>query len=399
MANQIDAKSLTIEQYFNLVEGNFSGYTFFIPEYQRPYTWTISQCDKLWQDIVDRQNNTNMEEDSDNYFFGSVISCNKQDQEKNLELIDGQQRTTTFILLMKALLLKINKVLEDATENTMNGQIFRSLRNSRIILTTSLYKIESDMVADQPDYSADLSLYSNNLKALYLNKSNNEKYQEDVYNILKVAYFEEIKPIKIEGKRKENKYTNFYKNFKYFYFKVDLLEKDDLARFTKTFLKRCSIIKIESNSLDQAINLFNSLNGDGQPLSDVDLLYATMYKSAAEKDTIAKEKNIALFTEKWFDLKAEVDILDKNGVCQIESLFMQYMYYIRAKNAVSLEKTVDSTTPGLRKFFKNRDLEGWEYTKNPNFFCDELIRLAKKWNKISQLNITRVLLRLNQNFK
>ena len=74
---------------------------YIIPEYQRAYNWKSNeQCDKLWQDIEDFIN----ERKNDTYFFGSIIINSDSD---NLYIIDRQQSITTFMLLLKALLLQI----------------------------------------------------------------------------------------------------------------------------------------------------------------------------------------------------------------------------------------------------------------------------------------------------
>ena len=80
---------------------------FVIPEYQRGYSWTIVNCDKLWQDIESFIDS----EAEDPYFFGTIIiDCSR---DNCLSLIDGQQRTTTFLLLLKALHLRIKEALRN----------------------------------------------------------------------------------------------------------------------------------------------------------------------------------------------------------------------------------------------------------------------------------------------
>lgn len=49
MGKQIEPKLKKIGDYLNIGEKAI----FIIPEYQRPYSWKIEQCDKLWQDIID----------------------------------------------------------------------------------------------------------------------------------------------------------------------------------------------------------------------------------------------------------------------------------------------------------------------------------------------------------
>ena len=53
MAKNIEPKLRKIGDYLKLEEDS----VFVIPEYQRPYSWSIENCDKLWQDIIDFTDN------------------------------------------------------------------------------------------------------------------------------------------------------------------------------------------------------------------------------------------------------------------------------------------------------------------------------------------------------
>ena len=80
-------------------------YQFSIPSYQRPYVWPDEAVLKLFKDINDAR-----VADEPNYFIGTVLTSIEQDEEGNgiYELIDGQQRTTTLMLI--ALAFKMAKV-------------------------------------------------------------------------------------------------------------------------------------------------------------------------------------------------------------------------------------------------------------------------------------------------
>ena len=70
---------------------------FRIPIYQRSYVWTEKHWDALWQDI------TAVAEGNHKHFVGSIIYSREVDEEEELYLvIDGQQRLTTFTLLVAA---------------------------------------------------------------------------------------------------------------------------------------------------------------------------------------------------------------------------------------------------------------------------------------------------------
>jgi hypothetical protein len=61
-----------------------------VPLYQRPYSWTTEEVDQLWEDITG---------DLDaEHFMGSIV-LNNEDKKKP-EVIDGQQRLTTLMLLL-----------------------------------------------------------------------------------------------------------------------------------------------------------------------------------------------------------------------------------------------------------------------------------------------------------
>ena len=78
MAKNIDPKLKKIGDYLKLEESSI----FSIPEYQRAYSWGITQCDKLWQDITAFIDS----DGSDPYFFGTII-VNCLENDKVLSLI------------------------------------------------------------------------------------------------------------------------------------------------------------------------------------------------------------------------------------------------------------------------------------------------------------------------
>ena len=92
MANPQDIftpASLTIKQLFNNSDSLYQ-----IPRYQRPYKWADEQVDKLWDDLTEAYENK-----TESYFLGSVITAAPQDTSSYLDIVDGQQRITTLMIL------------------------------------------------------------------------------------------------------------------------------------------------------------------------------------------------------------------------------------------------------------------------------------------------------------
>ena len=74
------------------------GMGFVIPSYQRPYVWLDEDVIKLFDDIREAYL-----AGEPHYFIGSVLSAVREEGEFSIyELIDGQQRTTTLMLLSLA---------------------------------------------------------------------------------------------------------------------------------------------------------------------------------------------------------------------------------------------------------------------------------------------------------
>jgi len=88
-----------------------------IPNYQRPYKWTAKNVIQLLDDIVDAKN-----ENKETYRVGTLILHNVEGSTYNI--VDGQQRTITFSLLLKALgansISFLDQPLTDNPHNTRN---------------------------------------------------------------------------------------------------------------------------------------------------------------------------------------------------------------------------------------------------------------------------------------
>lgn len=85
----VQTELLTLSKIF---EG---GYQFSIPSYQRPYVWSDDDVLLLFNDVK-----TACENGDEHYFIGTVLSSKLQSNTGLVyELIDGQQRTTTLMLI------------------------------------------------------------------------------------------------------------------------------------------------------------------------------------------------------------------------------------------------------------------------------------------------------------
>lgn len=370
MAKEIEPKLQTIGVYLKKAD------TFRIPEYQRAYSWNITNCDKLWQDI-EAYIEQNAE---DPYFFGTIIiDCSK---EGYLNLIDGQQRTTTFFLLLKAMHLRITDVLGAMAETEAAAVLKRRLQQILDSIFEILYRAD---VGKQIEIEKDWNK-AKNVKILE-NVSINELYKEELKNIVEAKTFADAEKAvyKLPRKQKDNKYTNFFRNFKSFYEKLCTYQESNLYVLANGFLNKCQIIEIKSWQIEQAITMFNSLNSTGMPLSDADIISAQLFSKAPEDVD---------FKGIWEPIIRQADALSQRKVINIDSVLQQFMYINRAKNHEYEEGQL--TTPGVRKYYT---VLRPELLDNPVKICNEFDRILMIWNKIQDYPITKLLLKFNENFK
>ncbi len=389
MTKNIEPKLKRIGDYLKLEDET----VFVIPEYQRAYSWSIDNCDKLWQDINDFAVN----QSRDRYFFGTVI-INCSDDDTKYGLIDGQQRTTTFLLLLKALLLRINQEINQTVNDEDSASLYRGLQERRRRIMGILYKAETEDISDVPDRIKDAEIFKNpSFPFILENYSINELYKDELKKILNAVDYDtaEASVIKIKYKQKDNRYTNFFRNFKFFYEKTKTgndFSPSKLNSIAKIFTENCEIIEIKSWQVEQAITMFNSLNSDGLPLYDSDIISAKLY-AAAEKEGNEKE-----FAEQWKHLNEIIRDLSSIRI-DINSILMQYMYYVRTvkREIISNKNSVDVTTPGLRRYFTEINKEP---ISTPLTMCADMIKLAKIWKKVLELHPQlSVLLKFNENSK
>ena len=62
-----------------------------------------------------------------------------------------------------------------------------------------------------------------------------------------------------------------------------MLSESELNAITKAVTESCEVIEIKSWLVEQAITMFNSLNSDGLPLYDADIISAQLYAEAEKQ--------------------------------------------------------------------------------------------------------------------
>ena len=306
---------------------------FLIPDYQRPYAWNEDDCRTLWEDLFAFifPDNDKDKFNDDEYFLGPIVTFKNNDQS---EIIDGQQRLTTLMLLLRAFYDKFENMKDEqsiTTRNNIAQCIWKTDEFDRP--NKSKLKIDSEVATDDD--------------------------KEEFLSILK------------SGKTNPSQKSRYAKNFRYFQGKIDEFLNEYPGYFPympNRIMKNCILLPIEAESQDTALRIFSTLNDRGLPLSDSDIFKAQFYKmysSIGEKDE---------FIMQWRELETVCsEIFETKSGSPMDELFTRYMYYERA-----LMGNKNTTTEALRKFYEK---DNYELLKSGKVFSN-LIELAYFWNDI-----------------
>ncbi|MBR2215166.1 MAG: DUF262 domain-containing protein [Selenomonadaceae bacterium] len=320
---------------------------FLIPDYQRPYAWGENECQTLWDDLrlfaFPNDDCNNFDSDRDEYFLGPIVMFKN---EGKMEIIDGQQRLTTLMLLLRAFYERYGKMQDE-----------KSIKTSKFI-EQCIWKTDEYGDSDKTVLKINSEVAT-------------EKEKVEFLNILKTG---------TATKGDESNYSN---NYRFFQDKIDQFQKDYPSYFTLfplRIMNNCILLPIEAESQDTALRIFSTLNDRGKPLSDSDIFKAQFYKFYGQKG----EKDS--FITKWKDLEVLCEsIFHPQSGTPMDEIFTRYMYYERAKQGIS-----SNTTEALRKFYEKNS---YALLKKEETF-ENLIDLANFWNDVIGQNAERFSMRV-----
>lgn len=113
---------------------------FIVPVYQRNYDWSISNCKKLFEDIILAYN------EDRKHFTGTIVYIKGSHSSKFDEdiIIDGQQRITTILILLKAILDKAILLSDYKLQSEIPDYLFN--RDSTDEMKIKLKPVKSDSI-------------------------------------------------------------------------------------------------------------------------------------------------------------------------------------------------------------------------------------------------------------
>ncbi|RVZ35954.1 DUF262 domain-containing protein [Helicobacter pylori] len=263
-----------------------------IPIYQRPYQWTEENCKKLLDDLL---SSYEYYKESD-YFCGSLvlitIGTDSATNATTYDVVDGQQRLSTFILLAKVLAtLYNNEVLNNKTsKDFLEKSLGDTDGEKRKRLTFNTIGLNA-----KDDFQGALDFFDD----LDVSKDKNSKSND---------------PSK--GKNSYLKNAICLKNY------LEKKEIENINAFIKWLYFKVTFIKTTCPNISMALRIFSVLNARGLPLHAIDVFKVELLKK------LAKEKDQEEFVSRWNALRQKCS---KN-----ESKFPKRKENKREKNAAEI---------------------------------------------------------------
>lgn len=335
MAELVVSKK-NIKSLLSLSDTGYTEKTYFIPEYQRPYRWSTDECETLWTDIVNFYSALKEPDAPQEYFLGTIVTCTDNGNKNDIDIIDGQQRITSLLLLLRAFYAR----LEESLKSMPDDDAVKGLMDK---ITPCIWRVDemSSKVKDRKDLKI--------ISKVALDKDN-----DDFMNILAT------------GKEQGTK-SSYNANYQFFIKQIkDFCEgMHPWKELCLCILNRCIVLPIECEDLSSALTIFGTLNNRGLPLSDSDIFKAELYKIKSTP----QEKTA--FTDSWKSLEETAN----DGGFTVNDIFRYYTHVIRSKNNVT-DKEI-----GLRRFYAGND-QKFKAFKEEGFF-EEIVDLANFWNTMN----------------
>ncbi len=235
---KVDFDSLDLVPVGSLIKmGQENWLKFFVPAYQRGYRWSAEQAEQFIDDLDEFVFRTGNNHDAFYCIQPLVVKPKVIDNSHYLEVIDGQQRLTTILLLLQAIHQLYHQTLLDSLGDYSFPKFVKAPPKEA-------YEIKYETREDSRVWLSELA--------------------ETLSNETKRNEFD----------NKNCDYSHFVEVFNAVYTKLEAKNKDDLEIFIRTLKKDTYFIWYLPNDDDENIDIFDRLNAGKIGLNNAELIKA-----------------------------------------------------------------------------------------------------------------------------
>ena len=264
-----------------------------IPVYQRHYAWETredKQLPTLWADLRDRAEEKLGGRDVKPHFVGAIIYSQPADQPfgtvSKRFLVDGQQRITTFNLVLSALRENALSQGFEHIANAVSEYLFNAKSGGMADPEKEQFKLWSSSF-DRPYFLAITTKSADQIRAEFKSifyQNGNMIYGQAPKLLAAYWYLREAIARYMEEKVKDG-----------------IPAEKTLDALLSGFLNAFQIVVVQLGKDDDAQTIFASLNGNAEPLTAFDLIRNDIFHRARLKS----EDDDALYEKHWKKLETD----------------------------------------------------------------------------------------------
>ena len=228
----------------------FREHSFMIPPYQRKYSWDTEQWQQLWQDLENYK-----QENPEEHFLGPMIVTPSENKIADYEVIDGQQRLTTFQLILS--IIRDSWILRGDPVTTQNGV---SVQNR---------KLTEDLIHNLTPTVRHVFVPNRHLKEIF-----RDFVQIPVNEAMRKS-FEDTEIFR--SYKHAEQATELRRAFLYFHSRISELSDEDLKKLQNFILFKVLLLTIDAGESSNAYILFETLNYRGLELAQADLVKSFLF--------------------------------------------------------------------------------------------------------------------------
>ncbi len=304
IANKIDAKDKKLSEVL-------TGQRYRIDSFQREYRWQRKQIEALISDLSMSFNKNYKDNHTikdcggyDCYYMGPIVLC---DDKNELSIVDGQQRLTSFTLLIIFLLHEQNKNFpNDDSKRNLKSYLYvnKGGETTLILNVKSRNKVIEHLLNNPNTIYNDIEDLENESEKDIVENFQNYKKDESITNI--IERYEDITKL----------------------FPEDINNKIVLPIFIEWLLDKVVMVEVKAFSMENAYTIFETMNDRGLSLNPTEILKAFLLHKI-EDEVKSDEMN-----DFW---KGRISELNSISQVDIDSEF--FKAWLRAKYADSKRST------------------------------------------------------------
>jgi uncharacterized protein with ParB-like and HNH nuclease domain len=217
----LEVKTLAVKDILH--KANFLA----VPFYQRPFSWDEEHFEDLMDDLLSA-------DQTQEYFLGTAV-FHKTAAPSDYDIVDGQQRFTSLMILLACLR---DLITDEKFSNGLHEKIVQ----------------EENEVDSIPE------------------KIRLTVKDHDIYHQIVVTVGGTIDLTKVQGlSEPESRYVLAVETFKD---RLSDLSQDDLKSFSQFLSQKCILVTLSTTSFEEAFRLFTIVNDRGKQLRRIDVLKA-----------------------------------------------------------------------------------------------------------------------------